>query len=188
MPSTERKKPIILLTGQPGVGKSTAIKQIVSLLGDRAGGFYTQEVRAGGRRTGFKIVTVDGQMDYLATKDPAITFSRDVPFRGYKINLEAIETIAVPSLYRALEQDQVIIIDEIGPMEFISERFRQAVLEILDSEAVGVGTIVQRPNAFADQVKAHHRVEVRPVSIGNRDQMARQIYTELVRYLSNDPF
>lgn len=188
MHSTEQSKPLILLTGQPGVGKSTAIKKVVSLLGDQAGGFYTQEVRAGGKRTGFKIVTVAGHSDYLATKDPAVTFARDVPFRGYRINLEAIDTIAVPSLYRALKQGQVIVIDEIGPMEFLSERFCRVVLEILDSEAIGAGTIIQRPNAFADQVKAHHRVEVRQVTMDNRDRIAGYLYTELVRHLSNDQF
>lgn len=188
MHSTVQSKPLILLTGQPGVGKSTAIKQVISLLRDQAGGFYTHEVRVGDKRTGFKIVTVDGHSDYLATKDPTITFARETPFKGYRVNLEAIDTIAVPSLYRALEQGQAIVIDEIGPMEFFSERFCQTVLEILDSEAVGVGTIVQRPNAFADQIKAHHRVEVIQVTIDNRDRIAAQIYTELAEYLSNDQF
>lgn len=188
MYSIKHKKPVILLTGQPGVGKSTAIKKIVSLLGDRAGGFYTHEVRAGGKRTGFKIVTVDGRSDYLATKDPAIIFAKEAPFKGYRINLEAIDTIVVRSLYRALERGQVVVIDEIGPMEFFSKRFCRAVLEIIDSEAVGVGTIVQRPNAFADQVKAHRRVEVRLVTVDNRDQIATQIYAKLVRQLPQDRF
>lgn len=188
MRSTAQSKPLILLTGQPGVGKSTAIKKVVSLLGDQAGGFYTREVRGDGKRTGFKIVTVDGHSDYLATKDPTITFSREAPFKGYRVNLGAIDTLAVPSLHQALEKGQAIVIDEIGPMEFFSERFCQIVLEILDSEATGVGTIVQRPHLFADQVKAHHRVEVRQVTIDNRDQIAAQIYTELAEYLSNDQF
>ena len=156
----------------------------MSLLGDRAGGFFTREVRPSGKRTGFKIVTVDGHSDYLATKDPAIPFAREAPFKGYRVNLEAIDMIAVPALYQALEQGQVVVIDEIGPMEFFSERFRRVVLEILNSEAMVVGTIVQRRNAFADEIKAHHRVEVRQVTVDNRDQIAAQIYAELVSHMS----
>jgi hypothetical protein len=58
-------KPVILLTGQPGVGKTTVIKQSVSRLGDKAGGFYTREVRERGRRVGFEIVTLAGQTGWL---------------------------------------------------------------------------------------------------------------------------
>ena len=42
--------PAILLTGRPGVGKTTAGQKIVASLGNRAGGFYTREVRSGRRR------------------------------------------------------------------------------------------------------------------------------------------
>ena len=186
MRPTKQTKPVILLTGQPGIGKSTIIRKVVSLLGGKAGGFYTREVRTGGKRTGFQIVTVDGHSDYLASKDLNIIFAKEAPFKGYRINLEAIETIVVPSLYRALEQGQIVIIDEIGPMEFISARFRQVVVDILASEAVVAGSIVQRPNAFADQVKAHHRVEIRQVTIDNRDEIATRIHAQLIEYLAKD--
>ncbi len=171
--------PIILLTGRPGVGKSTAIKKIVSRLEDKAGGFYTREVRVAGKRSGFEIVTLDGQTECLATKDPAITFTDEVPFGKYRVNLNGIDAVAVPAIYRAMEQGQVIVIDEIGPMEIISERFCQVVLEILDSEAVVVGTIAQKANVFADKVRSHPRVMVRSVTMANRMQVAEQIYTEL---------
>ena len=174
-------KPAILLTGKPGVGKTTVIKKIVSLLGDKAGGFYTREVRACGRRVGFEIVALAGQIDYLATKDPDITFGQEAPFGKYRVNLEGIDTVAVPALYRAMEQGQIIVIDEIGPMEILSKRFCHAVLEILDSDSPVVGTIVQRRNVFADQVKEHPRVTVKHVTVANRDQMADQIYAEIRR-------
>jgi nucleoside-triphosphatase len=49
----------LLLTGRPGVGKTTVIKKVAEALGDRAGGFYTEEIRgAEGRRRGFQLVTL----------------------------------------------------------------------------------------------------------------------------------
>ena len=51
----------VLLTGRPGCGKTTLIKRVVNNLPRRAGGFYTEEIRDGGMRAGFKIVTLDGE-------------------------------------------------------------------------------------------------------------------------------
>ena len=70
--------PVILLTGRPGTGKTTAIRHVVDALGDRAGGFYTREVRAVGRRTGFELVTLAGEAAVLA--ENAHPFE-DPPFR-----------------------------------------------------------------------------------------------------------
>jgi nucleoside-triphosphatase len=113
--------PAILLTGRPGVGKSTAISKIVSLLGDRAAGFYTREIRAGGQskilgtkcigRTGFEIVTLDGRVGYLATRDPDIAFAWAASFGRYRVNLEAIDALAVPAIRQAMKRGQVVVID-----------------------------------------------------------------------------
>lgn len=172
--------PAILLTGRPGVGKSTAISKIVSLLGDRAAGFYTREIRAGGQRTGFEIVTLDGRVGYLATRDPDIAFVRAAPFGKYRVNLEAIDALAVPAIRQAMKRSQVVVIDEIGPMEILSESFCRAVLAILDSEVAVIGAIVQRPHPFADQVKAHPRVIMRIVTPANRDQLPGQVYAQIL--------
>jgi nucleoside-triphosphatase len=180
--SPQQNKPVILLTGRPGIGKTTVIKDIVALLGRNAGGFYTREIRVSGKRTGFEMVTLDGLRDTLATTDAAITFRNEVPFGKYRVNLTAIDEIAIPALHRAVKQDQVVIIDEIGPMEIRSKRFCQIVLEILDGEAIVIGTIVLRPNRFGDKVKAHSRVMVKEITLANRAQIAKQIYAELVRH------
>ncbi|MFQ6001621.1 MAG: nucleoside-triphosphatase, partial [Anaerolineae bacterium] len=60
---------MILLAGRPGVGKTTVIKQVVEMLGGEAGGFYTEEIRQGGRRLGFKIITLEGEEGVLAHVD-----------------------------------------------------------------------------------------------------------------------
>ncbi len=178
---------VILLSGRPGVGKSTAISKIVALLGDRAAGFYTREIRAGGQRTGFEIVTLDGRVGYLATRNPDIAFARAAPFGRYRVNLEAIDALAVPAIRQAMKRGQVVVIDEIGPMEILSESFCQAVLEILDSAVTVVGTIVQRPHPFADQVKAHPRVILRTVTPANRDRLPEQVYAQILSSSSPTP-
>ena len=57
----------ILLTGLPGVGKTTIIKQLAdSLATHQPDGFFTQEIREDGIRKGFELVTFDGRRQLLS--------------------------------------------------------------------------------------------------------------------------
>ncbi|MEW5959979.1 MAG: nucleoside-triphosphatase [Chloroflexota bacterium] len=172
-------RPALLLAGSPGIGKSTVIQRLVARLGPAAGGFYTSEVRQGGKRVGFEIVTLAGRRDYLVTADPAITFVRAAPFGRYRVNLEAIDTFVVPALRQAAAEDQVVILDEIGPMELLSPLFGEVVLELLNGPALIVGTIVQRRHPLADLFKTHPRVSLVEVTPANRDQLAAQLYAAI---------
>jgi nucleoside-triphosphatase len=173
--------PVILLTGRPGVGKTTALRRIVEGLEGSAGGFYTREVRTGGRRTGFELVTLEGERALLATTDPSAELGRPVSFGRYRVDLEAIDAVGVPALVLALQQGRVVVVDEIGPMEIRSARFREAILKILDGEAPVVGTIYGRPQPFADRVKAHPRARVREITMDNRDALPGEVLAELHR-------
>ncbi|SFJ79729.1 NTPase [Paenibacillus sp. UNC496MF] len=59
---------MILSTGKPRSGKSTAVQAIARRLGPkRCGGFYTEEVRDERDRTGFRGVTMDGEARNVAS-------------------------------------------------------------------------------------------------------------------------
>jgi nucleoside-triphosphatase len=60
----------LLLTGSPGCGKTTVIRKLAAqLASERPGGFYTEEIRAGGVRRGFRLVTFGGAEAVLAHVD-----------------------------------------------------------------------------------------------------------------------
>jgi len=64
-------KTVLLLTGKPSTGKTALIKEILSRailnqVQDKAGGFYTEEIRIGGVRQGFRIITLGGDEAILA--------------------------------------------------------------------------------------------------------------------------
>jgi nucleoside-triphosphatase len=180
-PSTIGPCPAVLLTGRPGMGKTTVIRELASLLGAQAGGFYTQEVRSAGRRTGFELVTLAGERACLATVLPDPHFDRQVPFGRYRVNLDALDLVGVPALLAALELGQVVVVDEIGPMEIRSRRFCDAVLRLLGRDVRLVGTIVRRSVPFADQVRRHPRVEIIQLTVDNRLRLARQLFSRLTR-------
>jgi len=60
----------LFITGKPGSGKSTAVKEIVSRIAiERCKGFYTEEIRKYGKRIGFRIKMIDGREGILASLD-----------------------------------------------------------------------------------------------------------------------
>lgn len=177
-------KPAILLTGHPGAGKTTAVRKILELTKEHCGGFYTREVLSNDSRVGFEIITLDGETVALATKNQDISFAAEITFGAYKVNLDAINVVAVPSIERAVKEKRIVVIDEIGPMEIFSEAFRKMVMTVLNlSNVLVFGTIVERPNPFADLVKAHPRAIVKTITIENREELTSNIYLELRKYL-----
>ncbi len=70
MGKAESHPRILLLTGVPGVGKTTLIRNVArDLPVGSLRGFYTQEMREHGRRTGFRLITFHGEEGVMAHID-----------------------------------------------------------------------------------------------------------------------
>ena len=162
---------VYLLTGSPGAGKTTIIREVAARLKAKAGGFYTQEIRAGGIRQGFKITTLNGQETILSHVD----ISSPHHVSKYGVDISNLDNIGVTALYQALKESDLIIIDEIGKMELFSPKFREAVLKSINSGKKVLGTVMLNPHPFADQIKKHPQVEVVHVSRANHDRVLNKI-------------
>lgn len=161
----------ILITARPGTGKTTLIKEIAKKLGQRASGFYTEEIRRGGQRIGFGIKTLDGKNGTLSRVDI------DSPFRigKYKVDVVEFERIALPAIEAALACTKIVIIDEIGPMELFSQKFKDSVLAALDSPSQVVATIKLKGSRFIDRIKSRSDVTLFNLRPDNRVEVLNKI-------------
>ena len=157
----------VLLTGRPGVGKTTLIQKWVASRPGRCGGFYTQELRESGTRVGFEIVTLDGKRALLAH------VRRPGPPRvgKYGMYVDHVQTVAVPAIERAVGAAEWVIIDEIGKMELLCDAFRTAVLRAVASPLPVLGTVMQYGTPWVQQLKSQPHVHVVTVTRANREHL-----------------
>ncbi len=160
------------MTGAPGTGKTSIIKQAAARLGESAGGFYTQEIlSAGGNRKGFKLITLDGHEAVLAQ----VNIKSRWRVGKYGVDIAALESIGVEALKNAAGQGKIIVVDEIGRMELLSPRFRDVINRLLDEGHIIIGTIMMNSHPFADAVKRRPGLRVVPVTGANRRQVAASL-------------
>lgn len=165
----------LLLTGAPGVGKTTLVREVLGAGLEIAGGFYTEEIREAGVRMGFRIRTLDGASDVLAHVSSP---SRHRVGR-YGVNVEAFEGIGVKSIADALQRPGLVVMDEIGRMELVSAAFREMVLRALGSASRVFGVIQMRRNSFLDGIRRRPDTRVMPITSENRNQALPDILTAL---------
>jgi nucleoside-triphosphatase len=161
----------VLLTGRPGCGKTTLIKRVVSNLPRGAGGFYTEEIRDGSARAGFKMVTLEGEEAIFAHVD------LKTPDRlgKYGLDLLALERTGVSVIRQAIRARRLVVIDEIGPMEIRSAVFREAVTKALDGGVPILATIFARSLPFTDAIKSRPEVTLIEVRPDNRERLVSEM-------------
>ncbi len=165
-----------LLTGRPGVGKTTCLRRTLARLGRPAGGFLTEERRGRGGRVGFDLVTLDGRRATLAD------VRRTGPPRvgKYGVDVAALDRVGVPAIRAAVAAGRLVVIDEIGKMEMASPAFRAAVDAALASPVPVLGTILAAPHPWADAVKARAGVTLVTVTRANRERLPEELARRLV--------
>ena len=162
----------ILVSGRPGVGKTTLVRKVLASGVPLAGGFLTEEIRERGRRVGFRVKDVHtGAEAVLAHVD-----HKGGPRVGkYGVDVASFERIGVKALREALGRDGCLIIDEIGKMEMCSEAFRAAVLAALDAARPVLGTIPVFQHPFLRALPKRSDVTVVEVTVVNREALPQRL-------------
>lgn len=168
----------LLLTGKPGVGKTTLVCKLLGELNDRnVMGFYTQEVRKRGARTGFEAIAVDGSRMRLAD----VSFSGRPRVGKYGVDVEGFEEFLEMALPAPEEQSaDCVILDEIGKMECFSPLFVDRTRKWLAASTPVVATIAQRGSGFIADVKKRSDGELLTIDETNRNDLLAEL-TERLR-------
>src|SRR5687768_10866935 len=120
------KPDVLLITGTPGIGKTTVIRRVADHLdGEWLRGFYTEEIRERGERRGFRLVGFDGTAWVIAHVD----FPKRRRVGKYGVDVEALDEAA--ALLGLDSNARIYLVDEIGKMECFSERFVAAMRTLL---------------------------------------------------------
>ncbi len=161
----------VILTGRPGVGKTTFLRRLAEILGEGAAGFYTSEVRQYGQRVGFDIVTLSGGHGILARVD----WPGPPRVGRYGVRLWDLESLAVPEICRGIAEGKAVLIDEIGKMELASEAFREAVRAAFAAPNPVVATAKVGPDPFIEGLKATANVVTLEITPANRGEVLGRV-------------
>lgn len=172
------KPHILLLTGTPGIGKTTVLRQVAEGLGNkRIGGFYTAELREQGVRRGFRLVGFDGSQGIIAHVD----LPQQQRVGKYGVDVAALDRLAETTL--AFPSDRTAyLVDEIGKMECLSPCFVAAMGTLLAADIPLVATVGKKGGGFIDEVKQRRDVELWEVTHANRDALPAEILNWLSRH------
>jgi nucleoside-triphosphatase len=165
-------RPHNLITGLPGVGKTTLIRELAKRLAEfDPAGFYTEEIRnERGIREGFRLVTLCGRQLVLSH------ICQPGPYRvgRYGVDVAGFERL-LAELDLSHAQSQLIIVDEIGKMECLSRRFANEVSALLDSPKTLIATIALKGEGLIRRVKDRPDCRLFMITKENRDRLLSEI-------------
>jgi nucleoside-triphosphatase len=165
------RKPNILITGLPGSGKTTLFIRLVEKLRHlNPVGFYTAEIREHGTRRGFRLNSLNGRTGILAHVD----FRTGHRVGKYGVDVAGFEAFIGP-LPVLVPKSGLVMIDEIGKMECLSDGFINIINDILNSDTPLIATIAQRGGGFIAEVKNRPHVQLIKLTRENQDILFSQI-------------
>ena len=178
------QKRVLLITGNPGVGKTTVLTRTVHILKEKGyivGGMISNEAREDGTRVGFEILDLNGQKrGWLAHVN-----QKTGPMVGkYRVNLGDLEAVGVQAITFAIKNCDIIAIDEIGPMELFSQKFRDATRRALESPKLVIAVVHGKAqDRLINNAKNREDAETITVIPENRDHLSATMVEKAIQFL-----
>ena len=178
------RKRVLLLTGNPGVGKTAVMIKIVGALKEKGccvGGIISREAREGGTRVGFEMLDLNsGISGWLAHVN-----QKAGPRVGkYRVNTEELDLVGAEAVAESVKNCAVTAIDEIGPMELFSEKFKDATRKALESSKPVLAVVHWKArDKLITEAKSREDAEIFTVTQENRDKLPEIITRKALEIL-----
>lgn len=182
------QKRVLILTGAPGTGKTTVLSKTVNALkarGVSVGGMISREDREGDARVGFEVIDLaSGRHGWLAH----INQKTGPQVGKYRVNLADLEGIGVKAIAEATQKYQVIAIDEIGPMELFSTKFKQVVHQALEGSKVVLAVVhAKAHDPLILGAKRRDDAEIFTITVSGRDSLPDLLVEKVLSSSSTSP-
>lgn len=167
----------LLLTGLPGVGKSTIIGNVRNSISDCMG-ILAREQRLSGERVGFTVENQQGQSKpFMRKVNEPSKDSIGIPGHYYEVDVDVIDTFVVSELERSLDPSYsgLTYIDEIGRAQMKSARFVKVVEQLLLHPKKDIlATIVYKDDSNSPSLKFKNypHVYLLKITAENRDKIS----------------
>ena len=164
------------ITGLPGAGKTHALRRVIEMLEQDEkviGGMLTEPIMENNDRMGFNVI------DWMTKEEGTlahVNIDSKVVVGKYGIDLEMLEKIGVNAIHRAVEEAELIIIDEVGKMEVESIRFIEAVRLALETDKPLILTLHKKSrNPLLQDIRRRDDVRILEVTPINRNLLPYKI-------------
>jgi nucleoside-triphosphatase len=178
-------KRLLFITGRPGIGKTTVLLNVANRLkeqGCKVGGMVSKEAKLEGTRVGFEIIDfATNQKGWLAH----VNQPSGPQVSKYKVNVSDLDQIGVKAIRNALKDADVVIVDEIGPMELFSQAFKQCIEDVIKNSKLVIGVIHHRASdPIIETVKKRKDAEIFDVTVENRPSLHNVIIQSAIKFLN----
>ena len=171
---------VIVLTGAPGVGKTTALIRVAQALNERGvkvGGIVSRELRTNNNNMRIGVEFIN-----LGTNDRNVlaSITGNGPKVGkYFVNIAGCR-FAAERLTNAVRNSDVIICDEIGPMEVKSREFIDSVKNLLDVDKKVIVVVHQKlQHLLADEFRNKSSLLIK-LNLENREKVNEILLDRLI--------
>lgn len=172
------------LTGSPGVGKTTVVNELVNQLKGASflpGGILSPEIREDGKRLGFTIQDLmSGREETMAHKEADST----MVVGSYKVLAQQVDAVCGEAFPYAFQNADVIVVDEVGPMELFSQGFKHFLKQTMQQTQPLVAVIHPKANkGFVRSLLKSSNSTSYEVTTENREALPGLLFEQLEKMI-----